>query len=250
MTEKELREHYVETARSFLGTRMGDERHKDIIDTYNEAYKPFSRRYRMNYEDSYCIAFCSAIAVKSGVSDIYPLECGVGEAQKIAVSMGIWNEEDACVPKPGDLVTFNWSDPGSGDNQGWPNHVAIVTGTDLEEDVIHLINPNDRRHEVSEWSVPIDGKNIRGFILPDYAALADPEYPVGTVITDLYIRTAPSRVAQKCNIELQDGKGIRNVLRRGERVLIIGEHNGWYQIRCVGSRYIWEPWCSGKYVKI
>lgn len=248
MTELEIRERYIEVANRYVGMEQYSVQHREILDAYN-GYVPLPRGYKVTARDSYCMTFCSAIAIMTGMDDIFPIECGVGEAQKKAVSMGIWNEDDAYIPEPGDLVLFDWNDTGSGDNKGWPTHVAIVTGVDIDDELIHLINPNDSEHGVSEWSIPIDGKNIRGFIMPDYAALAEPDYPIGTVTTELYLRVAPFKIAPKCKIELQDGRGIRNTLYKGEKVLIIGEYNGWYQIRCIGLKYVWEPWCSAKYVE-
>lgn len=247
MTEEELRRLYVDTAAGYVGMRMGDERHKDIIDTYNTLV-PLPRGYKVRYTDAYCQPFCTAIAMKAGLAEIFPLECGCGEAQKIAVSMGIWVEDDAYVPEAGDLVQFDWNDTGEGDAAGWPGHVAVVAG--VNGGSISLVNPNDSQHMVSEWGIQVDGKHIRGYICPDYASLATPCDVIGVCKTALYTRTAPYSWAPKCFIELQDRYGIRCYLNEGEKVLIVGEYQGWYQIRCAGRQYTWTPWVSGKYIEI
>ena len=249
MTEQELREMYVSTAARYIGAQMGDERHRQIVDAYNR-YLPHPRGYTLRYTDKYCMPFCAAVAVMCDMTDIYPMECGCGEAQQLAVSMGIWNEDDAYIPKPGDLIMYDWQDSGKGDNRGWPDHVAVVTGVDEEDELIHTINPNDSNHAVSTRSIPINDKFIRGFVTPYFAALATPDYRIGVAITDLYLRTGPGANYQKCNIELQDGRGIRCALYMGERVTIIGEYEGWYKIRCIGQKYTWEPWVSGRYVEV
>lgn len=251
MTEKEIRARYVKEAREYIGMKMGDDEHRFIVNTYNSTV-PLPRNYRVTYTDSYCMTFVSAIAILCGLEDIFPIECGCGEAQRLCESMGIWNEDDAYIPEPGDLIMFDWRDGGKGDCIGWPRHVAIVDHVDMEDELICMINPNDAEGGVSELAIPLDGKTIRGFVKPDYALIADPPAPVvtGRVLTDLYMRTAPCRVAQKCNIEKQDGRGIRNVLYEGEEVEIIAEMGGWYQIRVTGRLYEWTPWCSGKYVEV
>lgn len=249
MTERELRILYASKAAEYIGMQMGDERHRDIVDTYN-TLSPLPRGYRLKYTDAFCQPFCTAIAIKTGLTEIFPMECGCGEAQKIAVSMGIWVEDDGYVPSVGDLVQFDWNDAGEGDAKGWPGHVAIVDGVDGDDEVIHLVNPNDGHHAVSRWSIPVNGKNIRGFICPDYASLEKQEGVIGICKTELYTRTGPYIWAPKCYIQMQDRYGIRCWLNRGEKVLIIGEHNGWYQIRCVGRYNVWTPWVSGKYIEI
>lgn len=249
MTEKGLREFYVECAKGFIGTVMGDDRHKEIVDTYN-SINPLPRGYKLSYTDSYCMAFCSAVAVLCGMEAIFPVECGCGEAQAKAVSMGIWQEDDGYVPNIGDLVLFDWTDSGTGDCHGWPQHVAVVESVDEARQRITLVNPNSGlSHGVGESVILINGRNIRGYILPHYAALADPEGRIGEAMTSLYVRTGPGIKYPPCNIELQDGLGVRNILYAGEKVCIIDELGGWYKIRCKGLRYTWEPWCSARWIK-
>lgn len=85
-----------------------------------------------------------------------------------------------------------------------------------------------------------------------YDVIPDPEPPkydkYGEATTEVYLRTAPSAFAQKCNIQMQ-GEGIRNYLRKGERVPIIGESGGWYQV-AINGVYSWTPWVSKRYITI
>ena len=78
MTEKELRQSYVNAAVSYLGCKESDGSHKKIIDLYN-SHKPLARNYAVKYTDSWCAAFVSAMAIKTGLTDIIPTECGCGQ---------------------------------------------------------------------------------------------------------------------------------------------------------------------------
>lgn len=85
-----------------------------------------------------------------------------------------------------------------------------------------------------------------------YLVTKDPEPPkykiYGTATTEVYLRCAPSALAQKCNIQLP-GDGIRNYLRKGETVPIIGESGNWYQV-VIDGVYTWTPWVSKRYITI
>lgn len=85
-----------------------------------------------------------------------------------------------------------------------------------------------------------------------YDVVPDPEPPkydtYGEATTEVYLRTAPSALSQKCNIQLV-GEGIRNTLHKGERVPIIGESGAWYQVAIDGV-YSWTPWVSKRYLTV
>ena len=78
MTEKELRQSYVNAAVSYLGCKESNGSHKKIIDLYN-SHKPLARNYAVKYTDSWCATFVSAMAIKTGLTDIIPTECGCGQ---------------------------------------------------------------------------------------------------------------------------------------------------------------------------
>lgn len=71
MTEKELRQSYVNAAVSYLGCKESNGSHKKIIDLYN-SHKPLARNYAVKYTDSWCATFVSAMAIKTGLTDIIP----------------------------------------------------------------------------------------------------------------------------------------------------------------------------------
>lgn len=70
----------------------------------------------------------------------------------------------------------------------------------------------------------------------------------GEVDTALYTRTGPEKGAPYCNFNRNDGKGVRHTLFKGEKVTVIAEKNGWYQLEIKGATATWYPWSSGKYI--
>ena len=131
MTEQQVRELVVSTARAWLGKNERDGSHREIIDLYN-AHKPLARGYAVKYTDAWCATFVSAVAIKCGLSDIMPLECGCEAMISLYRSHAVsrWEEDESITPQPGDVVFYDWQDSGSGDDRGAADHVGIVVGTD------------------------------------------------------------------------------------------------------------------------
>lgn len=75
MTEQQLRQKIVDTAVAWLGCKESDGSHKKIIDVYN-SHKPLARGYAVKYTDAWCSTYASAVAIKAGMTDIIPTECG------------------------------------------------------------------------------------------------------------------------------------------------------------------------------
>lgn len=165
MTEKENRETIVAIAQSFLGCRESDGSHKKIIDIYN-SHKPLARSYPMKYTDAWCACFVSAVSIKAGTTDIMPTECGCGNMIALYEKLGRWEENDAYIPKPGDVIFYDWQDNGIGDNKGAPDHVGIVVS--VTGSTIKVIEGNIS-NAVGYRNIAMNGKFIRGFGLPDFA---------------------------------------------------------------------------------
>ena len=96
--------------------------------------------------------------------------------------------------------------------------------------------------------------NYNGALARDPNATPVPPAPVvqtGTVVNceALNLRQGPTTDCDVCTVNLDDGKGWRHVLYRGEKVTIIGEQDGWLQITLSGLGYTWTPWVKGTYVK-
>ena len=112
-------------ARAWIGRNEADGTHKGIIDVYN-GHKPLARGYKVKYTDAWCATFVSAVAIKCGLTDIIPTECGCGQMIALFKNLGEWQESDSRTPSPGDIIFYDWDDTGAGDCTGWPDHVGIV----------------------------------------------------------------------------------------------------------------------------
>lgn len=128
MTEAQARATVVNTAIAWLGCKEADGSHRKIIDTYN-SHTPLARGYKMKYTDAWCSTFVSAVAIKCGFTDIIPTECGCGKHIELFKKLGRWQENDAYVPSPGDVIFYDWQDGpdyATTDNQGAADHVGYV----------------------------------------------------------------------------------------------------------------------------
>ena len=175
MTEKEARAKLVKLAESYLGAKQGGAMHKKIIDTFNKV-KPDG--WSMTCSAYWCAAFASAIAIldlDAKKAEMYfPLSANCGTIINKAQAMNIWEESDGYTPEPGDWILYDWDDSGKGDNKGGPDHVGIVRS--VKNKTIKVIEGNKKRsdgtREVGERSIAVNGRYIRGFVLPKYDAIA------------------------------------------------------------------------------
>lgn len=218
MTEKQLRQKFVDTAVSYLGTVEGSSKHKEIVDTYN-SNKPLARGYALQYDDAWCAGSVSAWAIMCGITDIVPTEVGCGPMITLFQKMGRWKENDAYVPEIGDVVFYDWADDGKGDNQGSPDHVGVVTFCDGK--TIRVIEGN-RYDSVTYRLLDVDGQYIRGYGVPDFASKATEVEPEQTeTITN----------KEECNVDLPVlKKGNRGASVKALQLLLIGNKCscGWY----------------------
>lgn len=154
----------VEQAKAWLGRNEASGTHKAIIDVYN-AHKPLARGYAVKYTDSWCATFVSAVAIKTGCTDIIPLECGCQQQIELFKKLGAWVENDTYVPKAGDIIYYDWNDNGKGDNAGWSDHVGIVEKVNGSS--ITVIEGN-KNNAVERRTLAVNGKYIRGYGVPKY----------------------------------------------------------------------------------
>ena len=171
-TAKQLRNQLIKTAESYLGTKQGQSLHKLIINTFNKV-KPDG--WAMTYSAPWCAAFASACAIETfGVSKAkkyFPLSANCGTIITRAKSLGIWVESDAYKPGVGDWILYDWDDSGRGDNKGGPDHVGIVQKATSSK--ITVIEGNKgSKSEVAIREILVNGRYIRGFVTPDYSAMA------------------------------------------------------------------------------
>lgn len=159
-----LAKSIIEQAKSWLGCKESDGTHKKIIDVYNN-YKPLARGYKVKYTDAWCATFVSACAIKCGYTDIIPTECGCSPMIQLFKDIGSWVENDAYVPKSGDIIFYDWQDSGIGDNTGVPDHVGIVEK--VSGSTITVIEGN-KNNAVERRNIQVNGKFIRGYGVPKY----------------------------------------------------------------------------------
>lgn len=171
MTEAELRQKLVETAKSYIGCKESDGSHRKIIDIYN-AHKPLAVGYEVKYTDAWCSTFVSAMSILCGLTDILPTECGCGRHIELFKNLGEWVEEDGYVPSPGDVIFYSWNDSGSGDCTSGASHVGIVISCDGKTITVIEGNISD---SVGYRSIAVNGRYIRGFGVPKYDKLAQEE---------------------------------------------------------------------------
>lgn len=169
MTETQLRERVVATAKAWLGCKEADGSHKQIIDVYN-SHKPLARGYALKYTDAWCAGFVSAVAIRLGLTDIMPTEVGVGNMIEMYRKLGRWQESDSYVPEAGDVIMYAWGDNGAGDCTSGASHVGIVVACDGKTVTVIEGNKNDA---VGYREIAVNGRYIRGYGLPDYASKAD-----------------------------------------------------------------------------
>ena len=177
MTEKQLREHIVTIAQGWLGCKESNGTHKKIIDTYN-AHKPLARGYKVKYTDDWCSTFASAVAIKAGLTDIIPTECGCEKHINLFQKLGRWQEKDDYTPATGDYIFYDWQDSVAGDNKGYSDHVGIVVS--VSGSTIKVIEGN-YNNQVGYRTIKVNAKGIRGYGIPNYASKATVEtVPVST----------------------------------------------------------------------
>lgn len=164
--EKLQRKKIVDVAKYYLGAKQGGAKHRRIINIYNSV-KPEGAA--MNYTAFWCAASVSAWAIeafgKEKALKFFPLSCNCEHIIKIAKKMKIFKEDDSYKPEPGDWLLYDWEDSGKGDNVGGPNHVGLVEK--VEDGKITVIEGNKNK-AVGRRVIPINGKYIRGFVLPKY----------------------------------------------------------------------------------
>ena len=177
MTEAQARQKVVGIMQGWVGLKRSDKSHAPIIDTYN-GNTPLPRGYKVTYTDAYCATTTSAAAIKAGYTDIIPVECSCYYLIEAAKRMGIWQENDAYIPKFGDEVLYDWDDGANyatTDCTGTPEHVGMVEA--VSGNTIKVIEGNMSGGVVGRRDLQVNGRYIRGFICPNYASKATEKEP-------------------------------------------------------------------------
>lgn len=176
------RQKVVDLVKSWIGKKESDGSYKEIIDIYNTLpASELPRGTRMLYSWAWCACTWSALAVKLGYTAIMPIEISCYYLIERAKKMGIWVENDAYVPSPGDAILYDWADGtnyGSTDNQNAPDHVGTVVSVNKATGTFTVVEGN-MSNAVGTRVMAVNGRYIRGFICPKYsdAATAEPTQP-------------------------------------------------------------------------
>ena len=153
----------LKTARSWIGYSEKNGKFKEILNVYN-SHKPLARGYTVKVTDEWCATFVSACAIKVGAVDLIGTECSCNKFIDIFKRKGIWIEDGAIRPEPGDIVLYNWDDR-TQPNDGAADHIGIV------EQVVGItitVIEGNKNEKVDRRSFNIGWGYIRGFARPKY----------------------------------------------------------------------------------
>lgn len=239
----------IKQAQTWIGCKESDGSHKKIIDVYN-AHTPRARGYKVQYTDAWCATFVSACAIKTGMTDIIPTECGCGQMIALFQNLGEWNESDSRTPNPGDIIFYDWDDSGSGDNTGWPDHVGIVEK--VSGGKITVIEGN-KNNAVGRRTIAVNGKYFRGYGIPKYEkeSNSSTSTPAGTTTSSGGLNKTPKWTgkvtASVLNVRKWAGTEYANLkswptLKAGNLVDVCDstkakDGSTWYYIRIDGRIY-------------
>lgn len=162
------REAAVALALSWVG-QSGS--HREIVKLYNQQ-ENLPRGYAMTDSDDWCAATDTAIAVKLGYLAFMPGECSVGKMVELYQALGRWVEDDNFLPRPGDLICYDWQDSGQGDNVGWPDHIGMVVAVDGT--ALTVAEGNMLGNVMGKTTIVVGGRYIRGYCCPDYESFEGP----------------------------------------------------------------------------
>ena len=157
------RQDIVDTINSLEGQKG----HEEVIKVYN-AQKPLPRGYKMTMSDPWCAATVSAVFLMNGYNTFS--ECSCTRMIEKAKAAKLWEEKDSYKPKIGDVIMYDWDDDGKGDDKGQADHTGIVvavTGNDF------IVREGNKKKTIGNRAMKVNGKHIRGFILPPYEATTE-----------------------------------------------------------------------------
>lgn len=150
----------LKVARNYLGVTQGSATHRQIIDRYNQV-RPLPVGYAVTYDDDWCDAFVTVVSDEAQAAKLIGRECGVQRHIHGFVEKGIWLGR--ALPKPGDIITFDW------DGAGFADHIGFVEKFDGAN--VTTIEGNTNRQvarNVFKWNSSV----IKGYARPQYATAA------------------------------------------------------------------------------
>lgn len=167
MSESAIRERVVAEARNLLGIKEGTAEHrKRIVDVYN-SLPVLPRGHKLTDKDAWCAATMTVIGIALGIPHVLLPECSCSRMIELYKAQGRWEERDDYVPKPADLVMYDW-EAKTGECTGAPDHVGMVEK--VEGKAITVIEGN-YDNQVKRRQIVVEYVKVRGYCLPDYASL-------------------------------------------------------------------------------
>lgn len=226
------RKAMIDTMNSLVGLNEKDGSFKVIIDTYNKLRPAGS--YKMKYTDAWCACTVSTCALVNNMADIIPIDVSCGKMVEKAKKMGIWVENDAFRPNPGDIIMYDWNDSGKGDNTGWPDHVGLVAK--IEGNTMTVIEGN-KANKVGTRKISVNSRYIRGYITPKYddgqtltpvpVTPSEMLYRARIICTSLHVRTGAGKQY-----------GHVKYVHKNAIVQIYEKKNGWGRIHHKNNEWI------------
>ena len=152
---------YLDICKKYLGTREGTAKHRKIVDMFNSSKL---KTFPISYDDAWCSAYISAMAIESGCTDIIPISANCDEMYKKGVVMGIAIPKDKWIPKMGDIVFYDWNLNGELDHVG-----AVET---MSKNIIHVLEGN-KNNSVSYRDINYKNATITKIIRPRYKTITN-----------------------------------------------------------------------------
>lgn len=151
---------YLDICKKYLGTKEGSSKHRKIVDMFNSSKL---KTFPISYDDAWCSAYISAMAIESGCTDIIPISANCNEMYKKGVVMGIAIPKDKWIPKMGDIVFYDWNLNGELDHVG-----AVET---MSKNIIHVLEGN-KNDSVSYRDINYKNATITKIIRPRYKTVS------------------------------------------------------------------------------
>lgn len=261
------RQKMVDLVTSWIGLNEADGSYKKIIDIYNSYSGNLPRGTKMQYDWAWCACTWSAAAIKLGYTAIIPIEISCYYIIEEAKKMGCWQESDSYIPQPGDAVLYDWEDSGVGDNTGVPDHIGTVVEVNKNGGYFIVVEGN-YSNAVKKRTMAINGKFIRGFIVPKYDDNIAGSNPQGqttnkkvtaTASATRFDKTLAGEYTTTIKLYCRDDAGIRKKalvrFKKGAKVNCYGYYsiapNGvkWLYVQATVDGVLYTGFSSIKYLK-
>ena len=151
----------ISQAQSWVGCKESNNSHRKIIDVYNN-YNPKSGK--ITYGTSWCAAFVSAVAIKTGNTGVIPVDC---YCPRMMNNFARSTKNKSYTPQGGDVVFYDWN------NNKIPDHVGMIESVSGDNVTAIEGNYNDavkRRTFKKGYSL------LLSYGLPDYAVKSEVSY--------------------------------------------------------------------------